>query len=324
MLTPSIATVWEIGTLCCSSIDVKHVPHVLNYLHQVGSVLYYSHHNFLRDFVFLTPQFVVDVLKTLYRHDISSLTLTAVDQGKASLQQNVTDAEFEVMNSKRGLTENGTVSINFLQLIFSHFSFNSHHYELLVNLLFKFDLAYPKCKDADTHRHITHYIQNTLSHAQSQCYSQLKEKHELPAVTGKQQALWNSVYFNIQRHRTSQSFLSDLDQTLLSALDTSGSSLLLPWFVPDTMPCDIPLMSPSTSFCSQIVSTYAFRYCVPLGLFDRLSARSSRHSIYTRHWKSGLYFVYGPVVAVFQCIPTRPLPAISLTFTATKSNNNVE
>ena len=77
-------------------------------------------------------------LKTLYRHDINSLSLTVVDRGKAYLRHDVTDSQFERM--KRELTQNGTVSIQFLCLIFPHFGFNSHHYELLVNLLFKFDL----------------------------------------------------------------------------------------------------------------------------------------------------------------------------------------
>ena len=330
MLTPPITTVQEITELFeeilfyditfVPTIDKKHVPHLLNCLHQVGSVLHYSQHSFLRDFVFLTPQFVVDVLKTLYRHDIN--LLSAVDQGMAHLQHDVTDVEFETM--KRDLTENGSISMDFLRLMYSHFGFNSHHYELLVNLLFKFDLAYPKCKDHDTHRHITHLIQKTMSHGQSGCYNQLKEEHELPVVSGDEKKLRDCVYFVlscIRRGAVSGSIPITSDQPLLSALDTTGSSLLLPWFLPDPIPSDLPTMSLPSSACSQVALTYAFQHCVPLGLLDRLSARSSCHSVYTRHWKSGLYFQYGSVVAMFKCMPTRPLP--TLTFTVAKSSNNM-
>ena len=332
MLTPPISTVGELADLFRNAfyfpssdpvIQGEHFPHLLNYLHQVGSLLHYPHHSFLCDFVFLTPQSVVDLLKTLYHHDIKSLNLTEVDKRSALLPRDVTDAEFETMKSE--LAENGTVSVDFLRLIFSHFGFNCHHYELLLALLFKFDLAYPKCKDADTHRHITHLIEHTMSHSESQFYSQTRKKVELSIVSDMEEKLRDDIYLYLKIQRTnSQAVLPhSSDQKLLSCLSNSGSSLLLPWFLPDSRPSDLPTVSPPSCACSQVVATYAFRHCVPLGLFDRLSARCSRHSVYTRHWKSGLYFHYGPVVAVFECRSTRPLPTITLTFTAVKSSNNM-
>ena len=200
-----------------------------------------------------------------------------MDQGKTS---EVTDADFEVM--KKDLTVNGTVSMNFLRLIFSHFGFNSHHYELLLNLMFKFDLAYLKCKDADTHRHITHLIQNPISRGRSEDYSQLKKKHELPALSDGQEKLRDEVYQHLEMYYSACVSQSLSDQPLLSALESSGSSLLLPWFLPDSISSDLTMLPPSST-CSQVVSTYAFRHSGPLGLFHRLSARSSRHSVYIRH-----------------------------------------
>ena len=337
MLTPPIATLEEIGDLfetkrvfgfelvAACAIQRKHVPHFLRYLHQVGSALYFSRHHFLHDFVFPGPWFVVDLLKTLYRHDIKSLTLTEVDQRKACLEQGVTDMEFERM--KTDVTENGSVSMDFLYLIFSHFGFSKHHYELLLNLMFKFDLAYPKCKDAATHKRITQLItEHTIPQNHSKCYSQLREEHKLPPVSDGEKELRDQVYSSLKDRRDRNHTLEpgsydSSHETLLSALDSSGSSLLLPWFLPACPPCDLPKTPPSST-CNQVVATYSFRHSVPLGLFHRLSARSSRHSVYKCHWKSGLCFQYGPVVATFKCIPVRPLPAITLTFTAARSRNN--
>ena len=328
-LSPPITTVPEMSrflSFIAPALANDFMSPFLNYLHQVNSILHFSQHNILRNFVFPSPQFVVDLLKSLYRHNMKSLTLSSFTEptsSQSSTSRPVSDAEFERMKSD--LTENGTVSVDFLRLAWSRYCLQPQHYELLLILMLKFDLVYPKCKDADTHSMITELIAKTTPCTQSQLYSTLKGMEEVR--NRPVDPLRNHVIVTLGGFVTRkfpEKPVNSNPQPLLSALESSGSYLLLPWFVPESKPSSVPDVSSSSSNCVQIVSTYAFRYSVPLGLFDRLASRSSRHSVYTRHWKSGLYFHYGPVTVLFNVRSIRPLPAISLAFRTAKSLHNLK
>ena len=71
----------------------------------------------------------------------------------------------------------------------------------------------------------------------------------------------------------------------------------------------------------QVLVRYSFPYNVPLGLFERLSARCHRHSNFIHHWRSGLLLRYGPVTLLFRCNRS-PISAHISLLGSTRSSSN--
>jgi GTPase SAR1 family protein len=114
---------------------------LLSYLHAVGSICHYDQYPSLRQQVFLQPQFVTDVLKAVYHHQLKSvLTMDSIPIRQQCL---VTRHELEGMLTT--LSENGVASVKLLQLIWSRSGFKEEHNNLMVKLLVSFNFAYVRC-----------------------------------------------------------------------------------------------------------------------------------------------------------------------------------
>jgi hypothetical protein len=107
----------------------------------LASVCHYDQYLSLRQQVFLQPQFVTDVLKAVYHHQLKSvLTMDSIPIRQQCL---VTRHELEGMLTT--LSENGVASVKLLQLIWSRSGFKEEHNNLMVKLLVSFNFAYVRC-----------------------------------------------------------------------------------------------------------------------------------------------------------------------------------
>jgi GTPase SAR1 family protein len=324
-LTPPICTRQEVLNMLTdyqTHIGEDILPYLLTYLHKVGSVLHFPGHRVLCNYVFVNPQFVINLLKTLYRHDLKSLNQSKLQvDPEVAYKLNIDDITFEKMKTE--LAVNGSVDVNWLHLVWSQFKLTPTQSDLVLNLMFKFDLAYPKCANEEVHRMLCEVINRTDKEKVLYCsHLNTGDLYDVAFGEGKHPRVLPPLA--TLRLFSQSNETAEASDSLLGILESSQTKLLLPWFLLDTKPPEIPDTGTflSDKNCFGIVVTYGFRYCLPSGLFHRLSARYSRHARFTRHWKSGLYFIYGPVIALFECKETRDLPRITLCCKAPKSANN--
>ena len=122
-------------------VSPENAQGLLSYLHTVGSICHYDQHPSLRQHVFLQPQFLIDLLKAVYHHQLNSiLTMDSIPPSQRSL---VTPRELKGMLTK--LNENGIASVKLLRLIWSKFGFKEEHDNLMIKLLVSFNFAYVRC-----------------------------------------------------------------------------------------------------------------------------------------------------------------------------------
>ena len=122
-------------------VSQENVQGLLLYLHTVGSICHYDQCASLRQHVFLQPQFLIDLLKAVYHHQLKAiLTMDSIPTSQRKL---LTQRELEEMLCS--LSENGIASIKLLCLIWSQFGFKEEHNNLLVKLLVSFNFAYVRC-----------------------------------------------------------------------------------------------------------------------------------------------------------------------------------
>ena len=122
-------------------VSPENAQGLLSYLHTVGSICHYDQHPSLRQHVFLQPQFLIDLLKAVYHHQLNSmLTVDSIPPSQRSL---VTQRELEGMLSN--LSENGIASVKLLRLVWSKFGFKEEHDNLMIKLLVSFHFAYVRC-----------------------------------------------------------------------------------------------------------------------------------------------------------------------------------
>ena len=122
-------------------VSLKNAQGLLSYLDTVGSICHYDQRPSLRQHVFLQPQFLIDLLKAVYHHQLNSiLTMDSIPLSQRSL---VTQRELEEMLTN--LSENGIASVKLLRLIWSRFGFKEEHDNLMIKLLVSFNFAYVRC-----------------------------------------------------------------------------------------------------------------------------------------------------------------------------------
>jgi GTPase SAR1 family protein len=128
-------------------ISPDNVQGLFSYLHTVGSICHYDQHPSLRNHVFLNPQFLIDLLKALYHHNLKSIL--TVDSLPLPERHLVTQRELESMLNN--LSKNGIASIKLLRLIWAKFGFEEEHDNLMIKLLVSFNFAYIKCENDKSH-----------------------------------------------------------------------------------------------------------------------------------------------------------------------------
>jgi hypothetical protein len=148
ILSPPISSLPD---TCQAVIPFGVSPHnaqgLLSYLHTVGSICHYDQHPSLRNHVFLNPQFLIDLLKALYHHNLKSIL--TVDSLPLPERHLVTQRELESMLNN--LSKNGIASIKLLRLIWAKFGFEEEHDNLMIKLLVSFNFAYIKCENDKSH-----------------------------------------------------------------------------------------------------------------------------------------------------------------------------
>ncbi|XP_062511335.1 malignant fibrous histiocytoma-amplified sequence 1 homolog [Corticium candelabrum] len=253
---------------------------LLNYLNQVGSILYYSHHLTLAEVLFPVPPFVVTLLKAVFRHDHESL-----EYDYRFIGAGVGPQKFKEM--KIDLVCNGVARISMLLALWSEFHLTAdHHVDVFIKLFLALDFGYLTGSPNDVVQELEHTWgrrQITLT----------------PPISANRTS--DSSGHTIEQYRLQEQ--RDSCKEMISKLKQHNVGLLLPWLLNDEKPEDAselwPLDIPHGVM--QVSVEYSFAYDRPLGLFERLSARCHRHSNYICHWSSGLLMRYGAVTLHFNC-----------------------
>ena len=261
---------------------------LLNYLHQAGSILYYSRLPVLSDVLFPSSSSVVNLLKCVFRHDHQSLSY---DSRFASA--NIAPQQFEAM--KRDLVSNGIARISMLLALWSEFAhINDRHVDVFIRLFLALDFAYLTAPSEEVLQNMPEDVKswtfaidtNVLSRQQLSSTSSLD-------VTSASDA----------DRKEAPQWQTDKMEKFISYLISNDVGLLLPWLLAEEKPSDVRLQWPIEECrgVMQVVVKYSFAYNCPLGLFERLSARCHRHSNYVRHWRNGFLLCYGSVTLLCEC-----------------------
>jgi hypothetical protein len=145
------------------------VQGLLSYLHTVGSICHYDRRPSLSQHVFLQPQFLIDLLKAIYHHELKSVvTLDSLPE-----QSHVTQLELEKMLTN--LSEKGIASVKLLCLIWLKFGFKEEHNNLMVKLLISFNFAYVRCDHEDVMKAVSALVEGSRENACDDILSLLKE-----------------------------------------------------------------------------------------------------------------------------------------------------
>ena len=152
-------------------VSPENAQGLLSYLHTVGSICHYDQHPSLRQHVFLQPQFLIDLLKAVYHHQLNSmLTVDSIPPSQRSL---VTQRELEGMLSN--LSENGIASVKLLRLVWSKFGFKEEHDNLMIKLLVSFNFAYVRCDNEHVIETVNALVEGNVDQGSDDLLGLLKE-----------------------------------------------------------------------------------------------------------------------------------------------------
>ena len=152
-------------------VSPENAQSLVSYLHTVGSICHYGHLPSLRQHVFLQPQFLIDLLKAVYHHQLNSiLTMDRIPPSQRSL---VTQHELEEMRTN--LSENGIASVKLLRLVWSKFGFKEEHDNLIIKLLVSFNFAYVRCDNEHVIKAVNALVEGNVDDGCGDLLSLLKE-----------------------------------------------------------------------------------------------------------------------------------------------------
>ena len=152
-------------------VSPENAQGLLSYLHTVGSICHYNQHPSLRQHVFLEPQFLIDLLKAVYHHQLNSiLTMDSIPSSQRSL---VTQRELEEMLIN--LSENGIASVKLLRIVWSKFGFKEEHDNLMIKLLVSFNFAYVRCDNEHVIKAVNALVEGNVDDGCDDLLSLLKE-----------------------------------------------------------------------------------------------------------------------------------------------------
>ena len=152
-------------------VSPENAQGLLSYLHTVGSICHYDQRPSLRQHVFLQPQFLIDLLKAVYHHQLNSiLTMDSIPPSQRCL---VTQRELEEMLTN--LSKNGIASVKLLRLIWSRFGFKEEHDNLMIKLLVSFSFAYVRCDNDHVIKAVNALVEGNVDDGCDDLLSLLKE-----------------------------------------------------------------------------------------------------------------------------------------------------
>ncbi len=130
---------------------MKHmIRSITNYLHDTGKLLWYYDHPILKNYVFLRPSWLADVVKTVFRHDVAELDYSVEESFK---QMSVSQGKLEKM--KKEIIEEGMVDVDYIKSLWSNYfptDFNKPVYEVIEMLLEHFEIGYAEMEKPKRHR----------------------------------------------------------------------------------------------------------------------------------------------------------------------------
>jgi hypothetical protein len=306
-----IVDVVDVSFQC--GLEKESTLNLLRYLHNVGSLLFFSRHPALRDVVFSSTSFVIDVFKAVFRHDHDRLCYDHKRFGGEGISR----PQFEEM--RRELVENATVGIPMLRAMCNAIPKLNvrRHLEIFVKMFLSFDFAYLVTSSDDVAQRI------------SQAFGELglvvceNSAGDLQPVVDRSRTV-SSDLAEASESRQQLEEETELERNLISILQHHHVGLLLPWLLRDEEPPEVKQFWTQCSRTDRVeVSVeYSFTCNVPVGLFERLSARCHRHSQFIHHWRSGLLLRYGPVTLLFRCDRKPSCASMTLRGRVVRSKNS--
>ena len=289
--------------------------HLLKYLHDVGSLLYFSRHAALRDIVFPSSAFVIDVFRAIFRHDHQSLRY----ENEHFIGQGMTRRQFNEM--KEDLVNNATARIPMLLALWSNkFCASAGQYlEVFLSLFLSFDFAYLTASSDNVTRRLSEALRRRGLAIHGDRVFELGPSYIESSVTSSTRVSEDAEVEERGNERApgnekETGNKEGVENDLVSVLKQCNVGLLLPWLLNDEEPPEVKeFYTKSIERVTTHVSVkYSFAFNVPLGLFERLSARCHRHSNYIHHWRSGLLLKYGPVTLLMHCHRSPTSASISI------------
>ena len=111
----------------------------LKYLYDIGEILVFPNHPLLRDLVFHHPRHLVEILTGLFQHGLEKYL--DFDENKVFRSKGLFTREI-FTDSKQNLLQYGYVSRQMLQCLWFYLQLDYENFNLLLDLLPKFDLCY--------------------------------------------------------------------------------------------------------------------------------------------------------------------------------------
>ena len=324
-----ITDVFYADLVCAKhGLTEKRCRELLIYLHRVGSILYYPYQRTLSQVFFPVPPFVVNVLKTVFRHDHHRL-----EYGSRFIEVDIAPEQFEEM--KLDLVFNGIARVPMLLALWSEFHLTADCYvDVFIKLFLALDFAYltgssdvvvQELLDTLAGRHM---ITSTVSMSTDTISMTSDSSRDTISITSESSMDTTSVTSDLNSQvigENQQPVQTHSCEEMISKFKQHNVGLLLPWLLNDEEPDDV-----SQLWCAdlpdgvmQVVVKYSFAYDCPLGLFERLSACCHRHSNYILHWSSGLLMCYGAVTLLFRRSKNTSYGFICLSARVVKSHHSV-
>ena len=108
--------------------------------------------------------------------------------------------------------------------------------------------------------------------------------------------------------------------------EKADACLLVPWLLNQGCPREVeenfPTDCPKGSI--EVTLSYSFAFALPLGIFQRFSAKCHQISQLIRHWNNGFTLSYGPIKAKFTCEERATNAAIICKCRTPKSRNALD
>ena len=193
--------------------------HLLHYLHDVGSLLFFSRHAALRHVVFPSSSFVINVFKAVFRHDHDRLCYE-----QRFRVEGITRQQFSEM--REDLVQNATARIPMLRALWSEFHLSAEQYlEVFVRRFLSFDFAYLATSSDDVARTLSEELRQRGLTIHSNSVSDLQSSATGGSTTlsgGQTEDMGTIPESNDGRV---------IEGNLISVLERKHVGLLLPWLL---------------------------------------------------------------------------------------------
>ncbi|XP_041375024.1 malignant fibrous histiocytoma-amplified sequence 1 homolog [Gigantopelta aegis] len=110
---------------------------VLKYLHSTGEIVWFPDNNKLKNIVFHHPETLIEMLRTVFRHDFEEVVNFVEEHGS---QADLSSARFDIL--KQDFIKKGLMAYELLKYTLIHFELSTDTLYTFISLMLKFDLCY--------------------------------------------------------------------------------------------------------------------------------------------------------------------------------------